>query len=114
MGDRRFATTSFGRMVCVKPENTWCTLGSYMTPPAHPADARCDGVLLHTLDSRSNIVSMARHPLQQVCLGVIVGSPILAALFVASRIYTRRKLNLRLGWGTLSVRTSDAETDDCV
>ncbi|KAF2033161.1 hypothetical protein EK21DRAFT_59446 [Setomelanomma holmii] len=41
---------------------------------------------------------MVEHPLQQVCLGVIVGAPILAALFVVSRIYTRRKLNLRLGW----------------
>ncbi|KAH7086491.1 hypothetical protein FB567DRAFT_549980 [Paraphoma chrysanthemicola] len=41
---------------------------------------------------------MAEPPLQQVCLGVIVGSPILAAMFVGSRIHTRRKLNLRLGW----------------
>ena len=42
---------------------------------------------------------MPTYPLQLTCLGVIYGTPALAATFVALRIYTRRKLNLRLGWG---------------
>lgn len=42
---------------------------------------------------------MPTYPLQLTCLGVIYGTPALAAVFVALRIYTRRKLNLRLGWG---------------
>lgn len=43
---------------------------------------------------------MPTYPLQLTCLGVIYGTPALAAVFVALRIYTRRKLNLRLSWGT--------------
>lgn len=42
---------------------------------------------------------MPRYPLQETCLAVIYGTPLLATIFVALRIYTRRKLNLRLGWG---------------
>ncbi|PSN68839.1 hypothetical protein BS50DRAFT_490885 [Corynespora cassiicola Philippines] len=38
------------------------------------------------------------YPLQVTCLAVICGTPALASIFVALRIYTRRKLNLRLGW----------------
>ncbi|KAF2257266.1 hypothetical protein BU26DRAFT_413352 [Trematosphaeria pertusa] len=41
---------------------------------------------------------MPRYPLQETCLAVIYGTPLLATIFVALRIYTRRKLNLRLGW----------------
>ncbi|KAH6618694.1 hypothetical protein C7974DRAFT_35258 [Boeremia exigua] len=41
---------------------------------------------------------MPTYPLQLTCLGVIYSTPILAAVFVALRIYTRRKLNLRLSW----------------
>ncbi|KAJ4988723.1 integral membrane protein [Stagonosporopsis vannaccii] len=41
---------------------------------------------------------MPTYPLQLTCLGVIYGTPALAAVFVALRIYTRRKLNLRLSW----------------
>ncbi|KAF3046152.1 hypothetical protein E8E12_011393 [Didymella heteroderae] len=41
---------------------------------------------------------MPTYPLQLTCLGVICGTPALAAFFVALRIYTRRKLNLRLSW----------------
>ncbi|KAF2130853.1 hypothetical protein P153DRAFT_374699 [Dothidotthia symphoricarpi CBS 119687] len=41
---------------------------------------------------------MSTYPLQQTCLGVIYGTPLLAALFVILRVYTRRKLNLRLSW----------------
>lgn len=44
-------------------------------------------------------VKMPTYPLQLTCLGVIYGTPALAAVFVALRIYTRRKLNLRLSWG---------------
>ncbi|CAI6269036.1 unnamed protein product [Periconia digitata] len=39
-----------------------------------------------------------RYPLQDTCLAVIYFTPALASVFVALRIYTRRKLNLRLGW----------------
>jgi hypothetical protein len=42
---------------------------------------------------------MPTYPLQLTCLGVIYGTPALAAVFVALRIYTRRKLSLRLSWG---------------
>jgi hypothetical protein len=42
---------------------------------------------------------MTNHPLQQTCLGVIVGTPILAVLFVFLRIYARRKMNVSLAWG---------------
>ncbi|KAH8730469.1 hypothetical protein GQ44DRAFT_746895 [Phaeosphaeriaceae sp. PMI808] len=41
---------------------------------------------------------MPTYPLQLTCLGTIYGTPALAAVFVALRIYTRRKLNLRLSW----------------
>ncbi|ORY18869.1 hypothetical protein BCR34DRAFT_296753 [Clohesyomyces aquaticus] len=41
---------------------------------------------------------MPTYPLQVTCLSVIAGTPMLAAIFVGLRIYTRRKLNLRLGW----------------
>ncbi|OAL49972.1 hypothetical protein IQ07DRAFT_587645 [Pyrenochaeta sp. DS3sAY3a] len=41
---------------------------------------------------------MPTYPLQLTCLGVIYGTPLLASVFVAMRIYTRRKLNLRLSW----------------
>ncbi|KAF9738172.1 hypothetical protein PMIN02_003646 [Paraphaeosphaeria minitans] len=41
---------------------------------------------------------MPRYPLQDTCLAVITFTPVLASIFVALRIYTRRKLNLRLGW----------------
>ncbi|KAH7399007.1 hypothetical protein DE146DRAFT_678096 [Phaeosphaeria sp. MPI-PUGE-AT-0046c] len=41
---------------------------------------------------------MPTYPLQLVCLGVIYGTPALASVFVALRIYTRRKLSLRLSW----------------
>ncbi|KAH9864855.1 hypothetical protein IAQ61_008800 [Plenodomus lingam] len=41
---------------------------------------------------------MPTHPLQLTCLGVIYGTPLLASIFVILRIYTRRKLNLRLSW----------------
>ncbi|KAJ4297756.1 hypothetical protein N0V90_005651 [Kalmusia sp. IMI 367209] len=41
---------------------------------------------------------MPRYPLQDTCLAVISFTPVLATIFVALRIYTRRKLNLRLGW----------------
>lgn len=44
-------------------------------------------------------VNMPTYPLQLTCLGVICGTPLLAAVFVILRIYTRRKLNLRLSWG---------------
>jgi hypothetical protein len=42
---------------------------------------------------------MPTYPLQLACLAVIYGTPALAAVFVALRIYTRRKLSLRLSWG---------------
>ncbi|KAF1951078.1 hypothetical protein CC80DRAFT_496357 [Byssothecium circinans] len=41
---------------------------------------------------------MPRYPLQETCLAVICFTPVLSTIFVALRIYTRRKLNLRLGW----------------
>ncbi|EMD64289.1 hypothetical protein COCSADRAFT_117484 [Bipolaris sorokiniana ND90Pr] len=41
---------------------------------------------------------MPSYPLQLTCLGVIIGTPLLASIFVILRIYTRRKLNLRLSW----------------
>ncbi|KAF1996182.1 hypothetical protein P154DRAFT_443848 [Amniculicola lignicola CBS 123094] len=41
---------------------------------------------------------MVQHPLQVTCLAVICGTPVLASIFVALRLYTRRKLNLRIGW----------------
>ncbi|KAF2268135.1 hypothetical protein CC78DRAFT_613350 [Lojkania enalia] len=41
---------------------------------------------------------MPYYPLQVTCLAVIAGTPALASIFVALRIYTRRKLNLRIGW----------------
>ncbi|KAF1851883.1 uncharacterized protein K460DRAFT_325217 [Cucurbitaria berberidis CBS 394.84] len=41
---------------------------------------------------------MPTYPLQLTCLGVIYGTPLLASIFVALRIYTRRKLSLRLSW----------------
>ncbi|KAF2873047.1 hypothetical protein BDV95DRAFT_627833 [Massariosphaeria phaeospora] len=41
---------------------------------------------------------MPSYPLQVTCLAVIASTPILASVFVALRIYTRRKLSLRLGW----------------
>ncbi|KAF2712032.1 hypothetical protein K504DRAFT_531187 [Pleomassaria siparia CBS 279.74] len=41
---------------------------------------------------------MPTYPLQTTCLSVIYVTPVLSAIFVALRIYTRRKLNLRLGW----------------
>ncbi|KAF2116768.1 hypothetical protein BDV96DRAFT_572829 [Lophiotrema nucula] len=41
---------------------------------------------------------MTYYPLQVTCLAVIAATPALAAVFVALRIYTRRKLNLRIGW----------------
>ncbi|KAF2748686.1 hypothetical protein M011DRAFT_476083 [Sporormia fimetaria CBS 119925] len=41
---------------------------------------------------------MTRYPLQETCLGVIVGTPILAAVFVGLRIHSRRKLGVQLGW----------------
>ncbi|KAH7116902.1 hypothetical protein B0J11DRAFT_552855 [Dendryphion nanum] len=40
---------------------------------------------------------MVQYPHQALCLAVISGTPVLAAFFVALRLYTRRKLNLRLG-----------------
>ncbi|KAF2017335.1 hypothetical protein BU24DRAFT_420376 [Aaosphaeria arxii CBS 175.79] len=40
---------------------------------------------------------MPTYPLQITCLAVICGTPMLAAMFVGLRLYTRRKLNLRLG-----------------
>jgi hypothetical protein len=45
------------------------------------------------------VVEMPTYPLQLTCLGIICGTPVLAAVFVALRIYTRRKLSLRLSWG---------------
>ena len=50
---------------------------------------------------RSGILpaKMPTYPLQTTCLGVICGTPVLASIFVGLRIYTRRKLNLRLGLG---------------
>ena len=44
---------------------------------------------------------MPTYPLQLTCLGVIYGTPLLASIFVILRIYTRRKLNLRLSWGMI-------------
>ncbi|KAF2798511.1 hypothetical protein K505DRAFT_267461 [Melanomma pulvis-pyrius CBS 109.77] len=41
---------------------------------------------------------MPTYPLQVTCLSVIYFTPVLSSIFVALRIYTRRKLNLRLGW----------------
>ncbi|KAF2199333.1 hypothetical protein GQ43DRAFT_442572 [Delitschia confertaspora ATCC 74209] len=41
---------------------------------------------------------MPAHPLQTTCLAVICGTPALASIFVGLRLYTRRKLNIRLGW----------------
>ncbi|KAF2464873.1 uncharacterized protein BDR25DRAFT_296035 [Lindgomyces ingoldianus] len=41
---------------------------------------------------------MPYYPLQVTCLAVICGTPMLSAIFVFLRLYTRRKLNLRLGW----------------
>jgi hypothetical protein len=43
---------------------------------------------------------MPTYPLQLTCLGVIYGTPMISTVFVAMRIYTRRKLSLRLSWGT--------------
>lgn len=67
-----------------------------LPPSAQPRDVRfaisCRGRLA---------VNMPRYPLQDTCLAVISFTPVLAAVFVALRIYTRRKLNLRLGWGKL-------------
>jgi hypothetical protein len=52
--------------------------------------------------TRLQVVEMPTYPLQLTCLGVIYGTPALAAVFVALRIYTRRKLSLRLSWGWYS------------
>lgn len=48
------------------------------------------------------VVDMPTYPLQVTCLSVIYFTPVLSSIFVALRIYTRRKLNLRLGWGELT------------
>jgi hypothetical protein len=65
---------------------------------AHPQEAR--GVVFAiSYRSGQQVVEMPTYPLQLTCLGVIYGTPALAAIFVALRIYTRRKLNLRLSWG---------------
>jgi hypothetical protein len=55
---------------------------------------------------------MPTYPLQLTCLGVIYGTPALAAVFVALRIYTRRKLNLRLSWGKRFATVYAFVTDD--
>ena len=55
-----------------------------------------------TTPTRLQVVEMPTYPLQLTCLGVIYGTPALAAVFVALRIYTRRKLSLRLSWGWCS------------
>ena len=55
---------------------------------------------------------MPTYPLQLTCLGVIIGTPLLASIFVILRIYTRRKLNLRLSWGkSLTLTASRAPMD---
>ena len=38
-------------------------------------------------------------PLQQTGLAIITGLPLLAACFVAVRIYARKRLRLPLDWG---------------
>jgi hypothetical protein len=58
------------------------------------------GVVFAIFHDRQLVVEMPTYPLQDACLAVIAGTPALAAVFVALRIYTRRKLNLRLGLGT--------------
>lgn len=57
------------------------------------------------------VAEMPAYPLQLTCLGVIYGTPLLAAVFVLLRIYTRRKLNLRLSWGKDCATTLEVETD---
>jgi hypothetical protein len=57
------------------------------------------GVVFATFQIGKLVVKMPTYPLQTTCLAVIAGTPALAAVFVALRLYTRRKLNLRLGLG---------------
>ena len=68
----------------------------YMSLPRQRSRATC----VSRFSCRGHLaVNMPRYPLQDTCLAVISFTPVLAAVFVALRIYTRRKLNLRLGWG---------------
>jgi hypothetical protein len=62
-----------------------------------PQGARC--VVFAIFQIGKLVVKMPTYPLQTTCLAVIAGTPVLAAVFVALRLYTRRKLNLRLGLG---------------
>jgi hypothetical protein len=66
---------------------------------ALPQEARDVGFAISSSPDGQQVVEMPTYPLQLTCLGVIYGTPVLAAVFVALRIYTRRKLNLRLSWG---------------
>jgi hypothetical protein len=57
---------------------------------------------------------MPTYPLQLTCLGVIYGTPALAAVFVALRIYTRQKLNLRLSWGWYCASILKGDTNNTI
>ncbi|KAF2756409.1 hypothetical protein EJ05DRAFT_501914 [Pseudovirgaria hyperparasitica] len=46
---------------------------------------------------------MPSYPLQEVCLAVIIGTPLLAAGFVALRIFSRRKFATYLGWDDYTI-----------
>jgi hypothetical protein len=77
---------------------------------AHPQGAR--DVVFAISSPGQQVVEMPTYPLQLTCLGVIYGTPALAAIFVVLRIYTRRKLNLRLSWGESRATERALATDD--
>src|SRR5947209_6010720 len=73
--------------------------GSVMRPPQPDTELkyiRSWPTFWRWLTSESE---MPTYPLQSTCLAVICGMPVLATIFVGLRIYTRRKLKIRLGWG---------------
>jgi hypothetical protein len=80
----------------------------YETCP--PTEAR--DVVFAISSHGQQVVEMPTYPLQLTCLGVIYGTPALAATFVVLRIYTRRKLNLRLSWGESRATDRALATDD--
>jgi hypothetical protein len=89
---------------------------SYLYQDAHPPGRAIVVFAIRPRGSPST-VAMPRYPLQETCLAVIYGTPLLASVFVALRIYTRRKLNLRLGWGmcsgyALTIRVLTGYPDD--
>ena len=43
------------------------------------------------------------YPLQEVCLAVICGTPLLAGILVGLRFYARRKPGYKLDWGEFRI-----------